>query len=250
MSQKAENLLNLALDATAEERVKSLELDVGYNPIDREWDLIIKYSGSLEVVRTIASYVTEMANEYAVITIAKSRIDELAQLPVVDFIEKPKRLFFQVENGKRVSCINEVQRSPFVFSENVMKDNLYGKDILVAIIDSGIDYTLPVFRYPDGTTRIRTFWDQTISGNPPTGYAIGTEYTRKQINAALAAQSREEREKIVPSRDISGHGTAVAGIAAGSGSAERQYMGVAPGSGLIIVKMGSSRQDGFQGQRN
>ena len=131
-----------------------------------------------------------------------------------------------------------------------MKDNLYGKDILVAVIDSGIDYTLPVFRYPDGTTRIRTFWDQTISGNPPTGYAIGTEYTRKQINAALAAQSREEREKIVPSRDISGHGTAVAGIAAGSGSAERQYMGVAPGSGLIIVKMGSSRQDGFQGQRN
>ena len=94
MSQKAENLLNLALDATAEERVKSLELDVGYNPIDREWDLIIKYSGSLEVVRTIASYVTEMANEYAVITLAKSRIDELAQLPVVDFIEKPKRLFF------------------------------------------------------------------------------------------------------------------------------------------------------------
>mgnify|MGYP000452991328 FL=1 len=92
-----------------------------------------------------------------------------------------------MENGKRVSCINEVQRSPFVFSENVMKDNLYGKDILVAVIDSGIDYTLPVFRYPDGTTRIRTFWDQTISGNPPTGYAIGTEYTRKQINAATCS---------------------------------------------------------------
>ena len=45
MSQKAENLLNLALDATSEEREKSLELEVGYQPLDQEWDLIIKYSG-------------------------------------------------------------------------------------------------------------------------------------------------------------------------------------------------------------
>ena len=54
MSQKVENLLNLALDATSQEREKSLELEVGFNPIDREWDLIIKYSGSLEEVRAIA----------------------------------------------------------------------------------------------------------------------------------------------------------------------------------------------------
>ena len=50
MSQKAENLLNLALDATSEEREKSLELEVGYQPLDQEWDLIIKYSGNLEAV--------------------------------------------------------------------------------------------------------------------------------------------------------------------------------------------------------
>ena len=59
MSQKAENLLNLALDATSEEREKSLELEVGYQPLDQEWDLIIKYSGNLEAVREIASSVTE-----------------------------------------------------------------------------------------------------------------------------------------------------------------------------------------------
>ena len=57
MSQKAENLLNLALDATEAEREKSLELDVGYNPIDREWDLIIKYSGTLEMVRALGESV-------------------------------------------------------------------------------------------------------------------------------------------------------------------------------------------------
>ena len=53
-SQKADNQLNLALDATEEERRKSLELDVGYDPIEREWELIIKYSGNLDAVRTAA----------------------------------------------------------------------------------------------------------------------------------------------------------------------------------------------------
>ena len=251
MSQKVENLLNLALDATEAEREKSLELDVGYNPIDREWDLIIKYSGTLEMVRALAVSVTELANQYAVIKIQESKIDALTRLSEVDFIEKPKRLFFQVMNGKRVSCIDEVQKTPFSVWRKIApseqaeerggNSNLYGNGILVGVVDSGIDITLPDFRYPDGTTRIRALWNQSIPGNPPDGYAIGTEYTQAQINVALAVESREEREQMIPSRDISGHGTAVAGIAAGSG----EYQGVAPASELIVVKMASPRADGF-----
>ena len=61
--QKLENLLNLALDATEEERDKSLELNVGYNPIERQWDLIVKYSGSLDCVRSLGAQVVEMQNE-------------------------------------------------------------------------------------------------------------------------------------------------------------------------------------------
>ena len=170
MSQKAENLLNLALDATAEEREKSLELDVGYNPIDREWDLIVKYSGSLESIRSVASSVTELANEYAIITIRESLIEELVRFPEIEYIEKPKRLFFQVENGKRVSCINPVQQAPF---------SLRGEGVLVGIVDSGIDYTLEEFRNVDGRTRIVSLWDQSIAGNPPQGYDVGTEYTQE-----------------------------------------------------------------------
>ena len=141
MSQKAENLLNLALDATEAEREKSLELDVGYNPIDREWDLIIKYSGTLEMVRALAVSVTELANQYAVIKIQESKIDALTRLSEVDFIEKPKRLFFQVMNGKRVSCIDEVQKTPFSVWRKIApseqaeerggNSNLYGNGILV-----------------------------------------------------------------------------------------------------------------------
>lgn len=241
MSQKLENLLNLALDASPDERERSLELDVGYNPIEREWDLIVKYSGSLDVVRGIAASVTELANEYAIVTISESRIPELASFPEIEYVEKPKRLFFQVENGKRVSCISPVQQTPF---------SLRGEGILIGIVDSGIDYTLRDFRNADGTTRIRNLWDQTIPGNPPQGYAVGTEYTREQIDEALSAGTVAERMQIVPSTDMSGHGTAVAGIAAGSGSPEMEggairNVGVAPESELIVVKMGSPRAEGF-----
>lgn len=238
MSQKVENLLNLALDATEEERMKSLELEVGFNPIDREWDLIIKYSGTLDAVRELATGVTELSNEYAVITVRESLVNSLAVIPQIEFIEKPKRLFFEAANGKRVSCIGPVQQTPF---------SLLGKGVLTAIVDSGIDYASDDFRNADGTTRIRALWDQTIPGNPPEGYYIGTEYTEEQINEALRQTDRAGRERIVPSRDISGHGTAVAGVAAGNGAGSpgRQYAGVAPESELLVVKLGSPRQDGF-----
>ena len=58
-----------------------------------------------------------------------------------------------------------------------------------------------------------------IAGRPPKGYSLGTEYTQEEINEALQAGSRAEREKIVPSRDLSGHGTGVMRIAAGNGKA-------------------------------
>lgn len=247
-NQKIEDLLNLALDATEEEREKSLELDVGYDPRDRQWDLIVKYSGSLDAVREIAVKVTELINEFAIVTIAESKIDELAALAQVEYIEKPKRLYFQIANGKRVSCIDEVQGARF---------SLFGQGILVAVIDSGIDYALPDFRNSDGTTRIRSLWDQSLRAGegeqPPEGYAIGVEYTQEQIDEALRVQNPAVRYEMVRSRDSSGHGTAVAGIAAGNGrgvlTAGRSgygiYAGAAPASELLVVKLGNPAGDGF-----
>lgn len=231
--QKLENVLNLALDATEEERDKSLELNVGYDPIAREWDLIVKYSGSLDCVRNLGAQVVELQNEFAIVTIQEDRIPLLTDCAAVEYVEKPKRLFFQVEEGKRASCITSVQNPP---------ESLSGNGVLVAVIDSGIDYENEVFRNLDGTTRIRSLWDQTIQGNPPEGYVIGTEYTQEEINEALSASSRQERLRIVPSQDFSGHGTAVTGILAGNSN---DYRGVAYQSELLVVKLGTPRAEGF-----
>lgn len=236
--QKIENLLNLALSASEEEREKSLELDVGYYPVARTWEVIIKYSGTLGRVREIAESVVELSNEFAIVTVREDRLEALTGIEAVEYIEKPKRLFFQVENGRRVSCMTSVQIRP---------PKLYGTGVLVAIIDSGIDYANLDFRNADGTTRIYSLWDQTIPGNPPEGYVQGTEYTQEKINEALQQENRTERMKIVPSEDRSGHGTAVAGIAAGNGRGSKgaRYQGVASESGILVVKLGTPREEGF-----
>ena len=263
MSQKIENILNLALESTPEERARSSELDVGYDAGERAWDLIIKYSGSLDAAREISESVTELLNNYAVVHIREDRIEALASLPEVEFVEKPKSLYFQADVGRQVSCIDAVQDAPY---------GLTGQGVLVGIVDSGIDYENPDFRNEDGTTRIAYLWDQSISGNPPDGYAAGSEFTREDINAALernnsgsfadpdsiqdgtsdgtpigeAGETGAAPDRII-SRDTSGHGTAVAGIAAGNGrgSEGHRYRGAAPEAELIIVKMKSPQPGGF-----
>ena len=236
MNQKVENILNLALESSDEEREKSQQLNVGYDSEEEQWNLIIRYSGTLESVRIIAERVSELMNGYAIVTIRESLIERLADLSEVEYIEKPKQLYFQVNNGKRVSCITEVQDTRFL---------LFGQGVYVGIIDSGIDYTLDDFRNRDGSTRIVSLWDQSLEAvneeRVPEGYGVGVEYTREDLNRVLLTE-RMDNERNIRSRDFSGHGTAVAGIAAGSGSV---YRGVAPESELIIVKMGTPRQDGF-----
>jgi subtilisin family serine protease len=234
---KLENQLNLALSVPEAERDKTINLNVGYMPETNMWELIVKYSGSLERIRQeLQISVVELINEYAIITIPEYLIDRLSDYEEIEFIEKPKRLFYEVNEGRTASCINPLQTDLF---------NLFGEGVLVAVIDSGIDYSHPDFRNEDGTTRISALWDQTIPGEPPAGFDIGTLYTAERINEALQTPM-PERMEIVPSTDLSGHGTHVAGIAAGNGRASNGlYRGVASKSELVIVKLGSSVGDSF-----
>lgn len=221
--QKIENQLNLALNATEEERIKSQSLEVGYDPEERTWELIVKYSGDLSEIAPEAIQVTELYNEYAILIVPESMIDRLASFWQIEYIEKPKRLYFARAEGKRSSCMTAVQRPPL---------SLSGKGVLVAMLDSGVDYRHPEFLKPDGTTRILALWDQTGEGNPPAGYHQGTEYTREQINEALLSGGAPV------STDVSGHGTGVLAIAAGN-------EGVAYESEILAVKLGMPRENGF-----
>ncbi|MDD3173551.1 MAG: S8 family serine peptidase [Herbinix sp.] len=234
---KIENQLNLSLEVPEAVREKTGSLDVGYSPETKTWELIVKYNGSLDRIREqLDISAVELFNDYAILTVPEYLIDRLSDYEEIEFIEKPKRLFYEVNQGRTASCINPLQTANY---------SLFGEGVLVAIIDSGIDYSHPDFRNEDGTTRITALWDQTIAGTPPVGYDIGTLYTREKLNEALKTPM-PERMDIVPSTDLSGHGTHVAGIAAGNGRASKGlYRGVASLSELIIVKLGASVGDSF-----
>ena len=101
------------------------------------------------------------------------------------------------------------------------------------------------FRNEDGSSRILALWDQNVPGRPLQGYTTGTEYTKEEIDEALALGENQGR-RLVPSVDTSGHGTAVLGIAAGNGRAsEGLNRGVAYESDLLVVKLGIPRENAF-----
>lgn len=250
-NQKLENILNLALSTEESARQKSAQLGVGFTEETRTWELIVKYNGDIGRLRSNVISVEELIAGYAIVTIPENLIDTFAQLDEVEYVEKPKRLFFSTLQGKQASCMLPVTvREPF----------LTGKNTLIAIIDSGIDIENREFLDSRGKTRIKYLWDQTLTADsvnamagaegefagtasPPFGYSIGVEFSGARIDAAL---SEEKKRRLVPSTDASGHGTEVAGIAAAAGNLrEGRYRGVAPESELIVVKLGNPAPDSF-----
>ncbi len=118
--------------------------------------------------------------------------------------------------------------------------DLLGNGVLIAFIDTGIEYTHPAFVNDDNTTRIFSIWDQTIRGGKrDPSYIYGTEYGRDEINAALASG---DPLSVVPSTDTDGHGTFMAGVAAGRELPQNDFSGIAPQADIIVVKLKEAKQ--------
>lgn len=125
-----------------------------------------------------------------------------------------------------VSGILPVQRQPL---------RLTGQGCIVCFLDTGIDYTMDVFRDAAGGSRVLAIWDQTVqTGTPPDGFLYGSEYTREDINEALRSANPYD---IVPSRDEIGHGTTLAALAAGNAASQNRYIGAAPDADIVVVKL-------------
>lgn len=211
------------------------ELEAGYLQ-NNLWEVIVKFNGNIQKIsQELEIEIEILSPNFAIITLPIEKISSLIKYTEIEHIEFPKTLTINVKEALNKSCISNVQE-PGRF-------NLSGEGVIVAIIDSGIDYTHPDFINDDGTSRILYIWDQTVQGNPPKGFTGGSEYTNAQINSALSSSNPLE---ILPQTDDIGHGTAVAGIAAGNGrDSKGQNIGVAPKASLIIVKLGEKGYPSF-----
>ena len=144
-------------------------------------------------------------------------IDEMAELDFVRFIEGPKPVHMLLDVA-----------IPEMGADQSWSNGYTGDDVVIGIVDSGIDELHGDFWFDGAKTdsKILYLWDQTDGiGTPPSGYSYGTEWTKAQIEAGSCTQN-----------DNNGHGTHVAGIAAGTGLETGNYTGVAPDASIIFVK--------------
>lgn len=195
-------------------------------------DLLIEYNGDMTILDAFGNVPIDIINS----------LQAVVHVPVQNITDKTILEFGYAAMPTLFGLVSEasLEASGIIRIRNIPRFNLRGQGVLIGIIDTGIDYTNPIFQYADKTTRIVAIWDQTIiSENPQEGIKYGTQYLREQLNEALQS---ETPFNIVPSRDENGHGTMVAGIAGGGEVAESSFFGVAPEAEFVVVKLKQAKR--------
>lgn len=157
-----------------------------------------------------------------------------------DPITNSQFLYTSVPKCYAPISMDTLNQAGISYIQNYPTLQLKGNGVLIGFLDGGIDYTNPVFRNLDGSTRILSIWDQTVqTGTLPEGFAYGSEYTQEMINQALSSDSPLDT---VPTIDTDGHGTFTASLAAGGGNPEQSFLGAAPEATLAVVKLKPAKQ--------
>lgn len=210
-----------------------MEAGVGRAIISEDYaDLLIEYDDNLAVLEAFPDAEINIINSlYAVVSIPSDRITNTIIMELG---------YEAIPTYYGIISLESLEASGLQRLRNFPAFNLRGQGVLIGIIDTGIDYTNPIFRYADGTTRIAAIWDQSIvSENIPPQLGYGSIYTREQIDEALQS---EDPFSIVPSMDEVGHGTMVAGIAAGNEVPESNFYGIAVDAEFVVVKLKQAKQ--------
>jgi len=195
-------------------------------------DLIVFYLNRPELLKKYAGAMIQYMNEaFAIVHVPVSQIS-INMVTAYGYSAMPKLYGLTSENGLEASGVNRLRAIP--------NFDLRGSGVLVGIIDTGIDYTNPVFLKSDGTTKIISIWDQTINtGHTTNELMFGTEYKSQQINQALSSTNPYN---IVPSSDNNGHGTMMAAVAVGNENLKENFTGIAPDAEIVIIKLRQAKQ--------
>lgn len=254
INQKLNPALALSLSLDDTKRMESPWLRSGFSPDINTWKLILFYNGSLEEIqKEIPFSFIPLLGNFAILFIQEKYLPDFLAYPQVLYVELSRPIYENALTGIASSCLPDYN---IITGRNVNETTLTGKGTVIAILDSGVDYTHPDFRNTDGSTRILAYWDQSLpfihnhfSINNP--YNLGIIFSEEDLNQLLTGANNfsffdsstptalgTAAESLSPSEDISGHGTHIAGICAGNGRVSNgKNQGAAPESSLIVVKL-------------
>ncbi|HSQ87591.1 S8 family peptidase [Romboutsia sp.] len=189
--------------------------------INIDYEVVVKYNGDiLRLENEIGISVEILGYNYAIIIAdSEEKINSLLNYSEIEYIEKPFILDTQDVQSFSSTGITRFKQ----------RNGLTGKGVILGVIDSGIDYSLPVFKDTNGNSKILYYWDQSIEGNPPEGFQEGTLYTNEDINKAIKGENQ------IPISPTSRHGTHVSGICAE----------IADEASIIAVRVGRRKTDVF-----
>jgi subtilisin family serine protease len=174
---------------------------------------LIRFKENLNGVDALGGKIRSIIGDIGTVDIPLSSLEALSQLDNIVYVEASKKV-----KPKLDISVPETRAALLRGGIPSARTGVTGKDVIIGIVDSGIDLTHPDFKDETGKTRILYLLDQTT----------GQECTNAMIDDGTCGQI-----------DLDGHGTHVAGIAAGNGSAlspHYKYVGMAPEANLIIVK--------------
>lgn len=166
---------------------------------------------------------------FGVIYVPPSQIPE-PLISSYSYFSVPKCYTYMDQGSLGASGITRLHDHPYL--------KLRGAGNLIAVIDSGIDWRHEAFRNGN-RTKILCIWDQNASGTPSEGVPYGRVFTREEINRALTSPDDAEE---LPPLDENGHGTMLAGTAAGNMIPEQGFSGAAPEAELVVVKLKQAKK--------
>jgi len=193
---------------------------------------LVQYRGNFKVKMDKLSYACGdiITDTIGVISVRIEDTDKLLnEVPEIVFLGIRVMFVLQDISPSSVDNINNIKINPYL--------DLTGRNVLIGMVDTGIDYLNNEFIREDDTSRVVSIWDQTIQDNTDNSVYIGKVYSNDQINNAIKAyRNNEDPYKIVPSRDEVGHGTKAAGIIGARGYTN-EFQGIANESNFVIVKL-------------
>lgn len=183
---------------------------------------------ALDKVRALGGKVFVEYGSQATAEVPVSALRAISELDEVRYVEAGSPIHLCMDTARMHTQVDLVHANKY----NTFPQAYTGKDVVVGVIDCGLDYDHIAFRDAGGVnTRIKRIWNQHGYGASPSKFGYGVEYTTQSEMKAAATDSRDEY-----------HGSHTTNIAAG-GDRLSSFYGMAPEADIVYVAFGENTVD-------